>query len=395
MTRAIFVPGLAESLIRTSGLPGTFIWVDPAQLMLGFFGKLRLDADGTSPGGSDGVACRADGLLPPYAGIPLQVLGVQLMRDGWSVDSFPWDWRKSMLVAGDALAAKIRRDIRPADPCALVCHSAGGLVARRCWSNLVGTGEEGLIRKIVTLGTPSLGSYAAVEAFSASSNIITALYNFNNTAAYLAGWAQSLGGYIRWTREDIRDLLLTWPSLYEILPLSGGEDAGTDPHREKLFSAANWGYGARPQQRWLDHHRNVYAPWAKSAASKPPGHVMTCVAGTGHGTPARLDHPELLGSIDAIGYVNEGDAVLTVRSAQLSTATKYRVTCQHDNEFPELVNSGEVREWLLETFPPAAPTPPEEVRPAVHLINLSPVPGQFNTHTDRPGYCPGVEPCRC
>lgn len=360
MSKVYFVPGLAESTLSQDTVDGSLIWLSVPVAILGTFGLMRLAANGIDPAPPDGGELVPNGLLLPYAALPTSQLGLQFLTSGTTVSGFAWDWRKSILTAGDDLAAVIRSQVTPSEPCALIAHSAGGLVARRAWSNLVGTNEQTLIRRIVTMGTPHWGSYSVIAGFSGSIQLIDTLYDFNQTVGNTIGGLAETFGYVSWTKLGIRDLLLTWPALYELMPSLLDPLAASDPNRALLFQKSNWDSSVNVQQSWLDHTRLVFQPWAASAASVPPDDVLVTVAGYTYSTPESLQSTSGLGVGTVLGSTGEGDSVVTHHSGQLSGSTRYSVSSQHQDQYPQAVNNGNAYEWLTVEIV-RTPTPAPEV----------------------------------
>lgn len=369
-----FVPGLAESTLSAVVAPFVEIWLSVPVCILGTFGGMRLAGNGIDPGPPDGIHLQASGLLGPYAGFPTAQLVFQFPLGSWNVKSYPWDWRKSILDAGDSLATVIRNEVDPSEPCRLICHSAGGLVARRAWSNLLATGEHSLIARIVAIGTPHWGSYSVVSGFSGSIQLIDTLYAFNQGVGSTIGGLASVIGYQAWTKLEIRDLILSWPCLYELLPSLLQPGASADPNRVLLFDVANWDPSVVVSQTWLTHARTVFQPWAASAASMPPDDVLITVAGYTYSTPDTLQSTSGLGVGTILGSTGEGDSVVTHASGQLSGSTRYSVSSQHQDQYPQAVNNGNAHEWLTVAIA-RTPTPaPEVVLPALNPQQLPVLP---------------------
>ncbi len=303
-------------LTATDGLKEV-IWIGVPTAILGGFGALALAPNGIDPAVPGGRPLEATDLFAVYYAPAFNFLRDQILQDHYTARQWPWDWRKSILDAGDTLAGDIYVRVLPSDPCTLLCHSAGGLVARRAWSTLGGLQAQDRVRRIITLGTPHWGSYFVALAWSGVAAMIDALYALNVTMAYTLGGVQQYPAYRAWTKRQIADLLLTFPCLYELLPSLLAPSAGSDPNRIDLFTAANWGGGVLPQQAWLDHAVNVFQPWAASGSSQPPDNVMTCVAGLGYSTPTALGLPGFLGEARAIDQADVGDGIVTRDSALL------------------------------------------------------------------------------
>ncbi len=364
MAETVFiVPGLAESALSiapSGNNPGTLIYPDIPGFLLGSFGAMRLAADGVSPGPPDGLALVSPGVLGPWVGNPTAQLQLRARSAGFNLVNWNWDWRKSIFAAGDALAAEIVAATPAGSQSSIVGHSAGGLVARRAWSTLGATGQQHLIRRIVTLGTPHYGSYSVVNAWSAGETFVRTLWSWNSWAGQTIPGITFLSDYVGWSLSQVIALSQTWPSLYEILPMLDAPDAGTDPNRIDLYTAANWGGISPPSQAWLDYARTVFQPWALGSASQPPENILISVAGGYRETPSGLVDVTRLGTPSALGETSDGDDTVTRASAQLVGSTTYRVTPDHSSLYANACQNGDLLEWLTVSLPPTPPPNPEQ-----------------------------------
>ena len=178
------LPGLMGSRLGTRGrLIDDVLWLDPFEVAAGHLTRLAL------PRGSTLVA-----------------LGVMLMNTlklklsleiaGFDARLHPYDWRLDPPALAAALLARVDRE--GASGAMLVGHSLGGVVARQA---LVEGGDR--IRRIVQLGAPNRGSYAAVLA-------MRGVYPTVRKLAALD---------LRHDAEDLSRLVFrTLPSLYRLLP---------------------------------------------------------------------------------------------------------------------------------------------------------------------------------
>lgn len=377
MTRkVIVVPGFSGTTLNTNGPPSLPLWVEYSRLATGQVGKLRLGPDGSSPGAPDGVSCSATTPLSSYYGSCISTLHRQLAPDNYEVMSYGYDWRMRIRGNGELVASLIRSVATLDEPATLVAHSLGGLVSRAAWSSLLGSGDQGLCRRIITLGTPHQGSYYAVELFSLTGTQVVQLAVLSQAAAVITG---SLSPALRtsaWTVEDLSKLFATWPSLYEAFPVLGSADSDNDPNRGKLYESKNWPEDRGISQMLLDESRNSWGPFLLSAVSKPPSHVMTSVAGFGFPTPLRLQMPSSLGKTDALEFVGIGDGVVTVASALMPESSQYRLNVLHADLPMWTANTGQLRDWILEERSPVDPVPPVTVdtTPAAPLLDGPPVP---------------------
>ncbi len=159
-----------------------------------------------------------------------KVAGFKPGQDGFS---FPWDWRRDLVEAAQKLDRTLKdlkaKTGQPDLKINLVCHSAGGLVARYYakygavdvldQAQPVPTYEGAKnINKIVMLGTPNAGS---LESFM---------------TLHQGLWLPSVG---RATAE----MIFSMPALYEFMPLDGKKvfvDGNGKSLDIDLYDPANW-----------------------------------------------------------------------------------------------------------------------------------------------------------
>lgn len=388
MPRCWVVPGLLSEELYLDEARNILIWVDYSNLMQGGIGYLRLAADGIHPGPPDGHELFPGAPLPPYWDTTLQLLVAGLKPRGYRIVVYVYDWRTHILENGAGLAGNIRASTDLADPCAIVAHSMGGLIARAAWDNLVGTGDQGLVRRIVTLGTPHQGSYAPVNVFSGHHESLEQLSFLTYTLTSGLNVTQWPLTNRRYNTADIRDITCTWPSLYELMPLLGGSDAVSDSQRHLLFGSTNWPGSIPVDQNWLTFSRDLFGPWLLTPNSMPPSWVLTTVSGTGVPTPYRLVRPELLGSPAALGSTDAGDGVVSASSALVVNSQRYTVAARHSDLQVVTATSGDLVDWVLEIRDPITPVPPVEQVPGVFSAILAgpPIPAAI-------GGIPSVSNC--
>jgi hypothetical protein len=134
---------------------------------------------------------------------------------------FPYDWRYSNVAVATALVRYVQAlQRKPIDnwdgTFDVVAHSMGGLVLRAflaAWRAATGTPPP--IGRIVFIATPHLGSLDAVEAL-------------------ISGEAVLFGG-----RKELRKLLRTFPSVYELLPRFDGAVVRNGAPLD-IFDVRNW-----------------------------------------------------------------------------------------------------------------------------------------------------------
>jgi len=358
MPALYFVPGILSTEMFTGGPGGQLLWVSYSRIALGQLGKLRLAGDGINPGLPDGVVCTPGGPLEPYYLPCLTALRQQLTPYGYSV--FPWgfDWRKDIIAAGNDLAAAIRNVATPADPCSIVGHSQGGLVARAAWASLVASGESNLVRRIVTLGTPHQGSYSPVRVFSLTDPLIGQLAGATQLLSFVLNVVPPNIYFPAYSPAELSQLAGTWPGLYQLLPVPGSPDSSNDPSRDYLFNAANWPSDRGIDAGWLNAASTTFAAFQLNPATFPPAWVLTTAAGTGLPTAYKLSSPSLLGTDAALSFTGQGDGQVTHSSAWVTNSARYLVNCRHSDLPNEVGQSGQLAAWVRDVRLAPAPAPP-------------------------------------
>jgi hypothetical protein len=197
----LIVPGIMGSqlgLTRAAPLPNDIVWLDPIDLQQG---KLAL--------------------LEVGAGAPVVPLGtvlyshlrlkLALRARGFAAELYDYDWRLSIAELGRALAQRLAALGRTA----IVAHSMGGLIARAALRHR----EARQVERVVLLGTPNLGSGAAVQALRGTYAVV-------RKVARLAAQpsAEALAAQV----------FSSFPSLYDMLPTGGWSG------RADLLETAAW-----------------------------------------------------------------------------------------------------------------------------------------------------------
>ena len=219
--RVIVVPGIMGSqlgLQRPPPLPHDILWIDPIDIQFGRLASLRLPA-----------AARV---------VPLGVvlfsylrLKLSLRAHGFAVQFYDYDWRLPVAQLGAALARHLHA--AAGTRVALVAHSMGGLLARAALA-LPGTSH---VERVVLLGTPNCGSFAAVQALRGTYAVVRKLARIATEAS-----AESL----------TTEVFSSFPSLYDLLPW-GDRGAGDD-----LFDPACWpASGPQPRAELLQASRGL------------------------------------------------------------------------------------------------------------------------------------------
>ncbi|MGH3512813.1 MAG: esterase/lipase family protein [Pseudonocardiaceae bacterium] len=369
MTICYVLPGLGGSELYQDSALTDKVWVSYTRLALGQLGRLRLAPDGASPGPPDGVQLYPGGPLPDYYGSAIAALAAALSPHGYSVVPWGYDWRLSTQVTGRLLADRIRRDVTAADPCSLVGHSLGGLVCRLAWASLVGTGESGLVRRIVTLGTPHWGSYGPVRIWSRDSEVSQQLWYISLASIAVFGGAIAVSTGRIWDPSRVAALTSTWPAVYETLPSLLAPDAGADPNRLVIYSGP-WPSDRGVSMAWLDYARTVYQPLLASAGTLPPAWILTTVGGSGYATVSRLERPQYLGDPRAYVSTGDGDGQVVLSSAILPGSAQIQLTGAHGDLPVITAGLSQAAAVILDPRVAPDPPPPAQVLPGIYPVQL-------------------------
>lgn len=281
--RVIIVPGIMGSqlgLRRPAPLSHDILWIDPMDIQAGRLAALRLpDAAPVVPLGV---------VLFSYLRLKLA-----LRARGFAVQLYDYDWRRPVAELGCELAARLRGE---PGRIALVAHSMGGLLARAALAQPGVTGVE----RVVLLGTPNDGSYAAVQALRGTYAVIRKLARLVTDTS-----AESL----------TTDIFSSFPSLYDMLPAHA--------HGADLYDPSSWpAAGPRPRLPLLRAART------SREALAPADARFTCIAGTGAETvtAAALRRGEFVYTL-----TRHGDGTVPRSSATLAGARALYARVAHSD----------------------------------------------------------------
>lgn len=217
----VFIPGILGSELVDQN--GTKVW-GPVISSLRNFHRLELPQDPAKN------QIRASGLvnevqflgpfkIDQYSGLlsTFRDLGYQEGRD---LFLFPYDWRQSNFDTAAELRNFVRNKPALRGHYRIVAHSMGGVVAR-IFIDRYPEGKR--VDRLITLGTPHLGSQAALRPL---------LEGFGSVQNTLAGGS-----------EIVRRVAFSFPSLYEMLPFYAGcclrEQPGA-PQKIDLLLQETW-----------------------------------------------------------------------------------------------------------------------------------------------------------
>jgi len=273
-TRVLVVPGIMGSLLglrRRPPLPNDILWIDPIDIHLGRLAWLRVPQ--AAPVVPLGV------VLFSYLRLKLY-----LRAHGFAAEFHDYDWRLPVVESGRALAARLQA-LRDA-PLAIVAHSMGGLVSRAALA-LPGTSH---VERVVLLGTPNSGSFAAVQALRGTYAVVRKVARLDR------GSAEALAA----------DVFNTFPSLYDLLP--HGACAGA----VNLFDVDAWPSGEpRPRAALL---QAAYAAHRELASADER---FATVAGVGQETVTAVARRR---EDFVYTLTRHGDGTVPVGSAELAGA---------------------------------------------------------------------------
>jgi hypothetical protein len=237
----------------------------------------------------------------------------RLLKDGWLVDVFMYDWRKPLSDQAPVFAHYLQQGYS-ASTFRVIAHSMGGLLTRMAFSLLGSDFTTGKWLRTIYLGTPHFGSHSAAQALANPAALVS------GSGAGAASISQLLLNLGRTTKQvkfllELPSTVATWRSLYELLPRETAGWVATDPLGPQLYVLANY----------ASQNPSVYAAGltdaqttgaALDALLTQPQPSFRNVVGTGTPTPAVLINKDALG--DAKSYLPlDGDGFVTVQRATL------------------------------------------------------------------------------
>jgi pimeloyl-ACP methyl ester carboxylesterase len=249
--QVLILPGIMGSKLGTASQrrkSDQMVWFDPATIGAG--GLIDLALPEGRRLGPRGVQ------LFGYARLLLE-----LRQQGFDATLHSYDWRLGLEELGQLLAARIAASDQPV---ILVGHSMGGLVARMAIALL----PKRKVRKLILLGTPNFGSFAAVQALRGTYAFVRKVSRLDpaHSPQFLA-----------------RHVFHTFPGLYHLLPAGGAPDipdmcqasrwpaTGLQPDAGRLAQVAAVRAGlAAPDERMVQI-AGVNQPTVVAVRRKPGG----------------------------------------------------------------------------------------------------------------------------
>ena len=213
----VVIPGLCGSELTAFNPGGSQEPIWPNVRLLAADGLDRLKFYDELTPDPDDEHIESTGILKRYYGVLLLHLAAR-----WNVRSFHYDWRAGLGDTAEKLLAKLKGKewFPPGEPVHIVAHGRGawlhglcGLVIPKLW------GPDRRCGRLVLVGTPTRGTYIAVQAL-----------------AGVAGFVRKLGMLKEeHDRDDLLKIILSFPSLYELLP---SPSSGSPP--DLLYKASTY-----------------------------------------------------------------------------------------------------------------------------------------------------------
>jgi pimeloyl-ACP methyl ester carboxylesterase len=278
----VVLPGIMGSeLSEYSGASSSCLWLNPARMVIGQLGRLRLSDEGRPE-----FDVRASGVLKLFYGELILSLS-----ERWNVRTFWFDWRRDMRDSAALLEERLRSWFPEDAPIHLVCHSMGGMIARtfiqaypQRWKTMWDRdasrpGAQG--GRLLMLGTPNHGSFAALQ-------VITGLER-------LVRWLARVD--LRHSQTELLSILNTFVGTFQMLP-----SPRVMRELEPLYHAATYG-DLRVSQARLDIAREHHERLAEVVDPQR----MLYVAGYNRPTLHGLTHVSRLRSESAYTATRAGD----------------------------------------------------------------------------------------
>ncbi len=295
----VVIPGFMGSNLAAVGRDGhqEEVWLNPRLLTTGEFQRLRLAEDGRSSAKPHNDI-RACGVMKRHYGELLLSLSGR-----WNVRSFWFDWRKDVRLAATQLEVQLRAWFADGAAVHLVGHGLGGLVARvfagghperrdALWDRQGGGAAGG---RIIMVGTPNRGSFAALQSIMGIDPLVRKLIQLDS----------------RQNPIEVLQILNSFVGMYQMLPAPGVAGA------EALYSSTTY-RALAVTQRHLDNARQLHE--ALTHAVDVDADRMVNVAGDGHPTPSGIKDLDKLDQPDGYEVSLDGDGRVTHELGHLQTS---------------------------------------------------------------------------
>lgn len=354
------LPGAGGSELFRTLEPFDLIWVSKKNLLK--FGVKRMSLDNSAPpvAPPGAINLSATRGLPDYYDPIVTGLTEQLDPKKWQIRMYGWDWRRSIPTEADKMYTLMKNYFNPGDFHHLVCHSAGGLLARYVYSNALSDHNEGFIGRICCAGTPHQGCMATAQIFCNDYPPASSLYKYS---VLLSALGSVLGGAL--ADFDLANTAVTWPAFYELLPRRWLNYKLNDPSATGMWNADWWPSWLNISQKYLDTYWVNQWNNLDLDTTRPPGGQLCNLIGRGFKTKDventwfhRSEAPM------ALFKTADGDGTVTVENAKWNGHTTGWLTdVSHEDLLLAGVESGWVKARLLEFEPDIPPAPFQAVEP--------------------------------
>jgi pimeloyl-ACP methyl ester carboxylesterase len=283
------------------------LWLNLLKIARQGLDILKLDSAGANP--SDGITqISAKGLLVKYYGEMLLSLGAR-----WNVQPYPYDWRRDLETEAVGLHRFIREKFA-GKPVSIVAHSMGGLVARALWkSSPKADSGEPLLRRLIMLGTPNLGSFEVPMIFAGIQDTVKKLIMLTHPFLSVFNHDEA--------RRRLLSVISSFPGVYQMAPQKG---FGADILRKAAaYQAVNKDVVQAHLNRGVDFFQrleNVVDP-----------DRMIYVAGYGFETIVGVDTSLPLDRLSSYWANDAGDGKVPHELGLLKDVPTYYVHEQHGN----------------------------------------------------------------
>jgi pimeloyl-ACP methyl ester carboxylesterase len=328
----VLLPGIMGSHLSVVERGGDedHVWVSLWRLVKGDMTRLKLSPDGkTNHNGEEVVA---NSLIGWYYARALETL---------QAEPFPYDWRVSVCDTADKLAVFVREKLGDGTfdasrPVHFVAHSMGGLVVRNfirqhndLWNEIKG--------RLVMLGTPNAGSFAAIQTLMGKNSLI------KNLAAVLPFQSKA----------DWYQIVNSFPGLYQLCP------AKTDKPNiyDKLFWEEKFPHVLFDP--YLESIPKFHQDLLDAGAMTIDKERMSYIAGVGYDTPTALKSLDS-GDFD-FDFTSDGDGTVSHLLGLLEGITTYYVKEAHG----DLPNNKDVLRAVKEILQDGATTVLKTEKPLV------------------------------
>ena len=298
----VLLPGIMGSLLLSGRGVTDFLWINPLLFLEGHANYLQV--------GNANIEAY------PFSLEKLTYLHMALsLRNQYKLFEFPYDWRMPIESNAEILRACLMRWAadNPGRKFQLVGHSMGGLVIRTYLTRYPQEAET-LIRRVIYLGSPLLGSTNAVQNLAVGNSMVNTVDSLNPA-------------------NHMLDAVLSMPGVFELLPVPKDlfPSGRTYPVDWDLYDSSAWGVGNLPQNLLA-----IALQFQRSLAGKTLPVEQVMIAGcniptftvvnrtTGPDGKPAFDFPKALSGLDS------GDGTVPLWSSTSDPALKvYYTQCVH------------------------------------------------------------------